>query len=312
MGYSKNIQSLRDELELFYGAPTAVISDCLRGFLVPEAGHVFIGCDLAQIEARILAWLARATDRLDRFRRGEDIYVATARRIYDERSHQIDSQKRLVGKIAELACGYGGGKGAFQRFAKTFQVSMTDTHATAVVARWREVNSKIVVYWDRLEGAAMQALKTNKPVSIGKITYEKKGSFLLCRLPSGREIVYPYPRIDMLPMPWGDVAPGITAKTVDSATRKWERRKIWYGILVENVVQAIARDVLVHGMQLLEKAQYPVINHAHDEVTCEVLDIGNHETLKKKVETCMTTLPPWAMGLPLSATAWAGYRYRKD
>lgn len=288
-----------------------VISDCLRGFIVPKSGHDFIGCDFSAIEARVTAWLARETRVLEAFEQGVDVYVEEAKGIYNCTTQEVDSDRRLVGKVAVLALGFGGGVGAFQQMAKAYGVKVTDEEADAIKARWRDRNYCVVQMWYGLERAALQALKTTGWVKTNYrgIAYKKSGSFLLCRLPNGRQICYPYPRIEIKQTPWFEKRPGLTAKWVNGTTKKWERRDVWYGILTENVVQAVARDLLVEAIFRLEDVSfYETVMHVHDEVLLEVPK-GYGDV--QHVEEIMSIVPDWAKGLPVAAEGWRGNRYRK-
>lgn len=305
---NEHVKNVIQELSLMYDSPMSVVSDCLRGFIVPASGCDFIGADLNAIEARVTAWLAGETRLIDLYEQDADLYVEEARGIYHCTSKEVDAKKRLVGKVTVLSLGFGGGKGAFLRMAKNYGLEVSEIEAENIKRAWRAKNPNIVGLWYGLEKAAIQALKDGKETSYSHISYKKSGSFLLCRLPSGREIVYPYPKIELKTTPWGEKREAITAKWVSSLTRKWERRDVWYGILTENVVQAVARDLLVEALFRLEDQGYPCVMHVHDEV---LLEVPEGDGSVKDVEELMAIRPYWATGLPIKAEGWRGKRYQK-
>lgn len=302
-----SIATLSKELSK-YGNPLEVASSCIRGLIVPDSGNDFIGIDYAAIEARITAWLASEEKNLDIFRRGEDAYVAAASDIYGVPKSEVTKDQRQVGKVAVLALGFGGGKGAFQQMAKGYGVRVTDKQAEEIKTAWRNKNSKIVKMWSSLEQAAVKAVESGKSHACHKISYKKSGSFLLCTLPSGRDIVYPYPKVE-LDTSWYTPRKKLTAMGVDSVTKKWCRRDIWYGILVENIVQAIARDILVAALLYLDDDGYDIVAHIHDEVLLEVpQDLLSVDYIIIQIKNA---IPEWAEGLPIECEGWRGKRYQK-
>jgi len=312
-----NAEDIRDEINLFFGRPTDTLSSCLRGFIVPRGGHVFIGCDFSSIEARVTAWLADERRLLELFESGKDPYIDAAKTIYNCTTKEVDKQRRQVGKVAVLALGFGGGKGAFQVMAKGYGVKVTDQEAEAIKHAWRAKNRNIVQLWYDLENAAIKAVKyPGEEVSTGLVSYKKSGSFLLCKLPSGREICYPYPKIELKDTPWGTKKYTITSKWWN--TNKWERRDVWYGILTENAVQGIARDLLSDAIIRLENEGYKTVMHVHDEVLIDGIQhlqirLGKNQGSRvSHVERIMSEVPDWATGLPIAAKGWSGKRFQKD
>ena len=327
-------QQAVNQLALWYGPALDVMSWCSRGMLKAAPGNELLVADYSNIEGRGLAWLAGDERKLTKFREfdaglGPDIYKATAADILGKRVEDItDDERQASGKVPELACGYGGGVGAFQTMAKTYGVKVSDDAADAIKKRWRDAHPKIVKYWYELEEASMDAVLNAGQLfgagPFGRETwYKKSGSFLWCKLPSGRVLCYPYPKIMPVMTPWGEWKDSLTYMcVVDEQQRKkgkivedvlahgdWQRVSTYGGKLSENVTQAICRDLLAAGMWNVENAGYPVVLHVHDEIGSEVpKGFGD---LKEFERLCSTT-PAWAKGLPVVAKGYRGERYKKE
>lgn len=312
---TKDGVSARDSIDVFYGPPLQVISDCLRGFLVPAPGCDFIAVDFSAIEARVLAWLAGEEKVLEIFRTHGLLYEASAADIHGVPIESIGKKdpRRQHGKIAELSLGFQGGVGAFQMMAKNYGVKVSDEEAENIKCRWRAKRPNIVRYWYSVEDAAMKAILSDgvayKAGHPGRqVTFKRAGSFLWCLLPSRRVLCYPYPQVMKIDTPWGDVKDGVTFMGEDTYTRKWSRQTTYGGSLVENCTQAVARDLLAEAMVEVELYGYRVVAHIHDEIVCEVpKDFGSVEEL----ESLVSTAPVWAKDLPVAAEGWRGTRYKK-
>jgi DNA polymerase len=341
-----------DVLEALYESPTAVVSSCIRAMIAAPKGHRLLARDLSNIEGRMLAWLAGEEWKLEAFRtfdrgQGPDLYRVAAAGIYGIKPAQVDDTGRQIGKVSELALGYGGGPGAYAAMGVGYGLKIADYKAIvfaalhnrftdaaieawgkygqrmrtglsedawitaeAIKRAWREAHPATVEFWAHLEAAAIGAVED--PGSIhyaGRIAYRVKGSFLLCRLPSGRCIAYAYPRVEEKPTPWGTDKLALVYKGVDTFTRKWCDQQATPGLLAENVTQAASRDVLFEHMETLDARGYPIVLHVHDELVAEMPD---GEGSLDEIGDVMQTPPAWALDLPLASKGWEGTRYRKD
>ena len=326
----KAIQELIDlfnnpeKLDMFYGPVMDAVADGIRGMIIPAPGHDFIAMDFSSIEARGLAWLAGEDHVLRTFASGEDIYKAAASRIYSVPIPEVTKDQRQIGKVATLALGYGGGVGAFQSMARNYSIVIADDEADQIKLAWRAAHPNIKNYWFDLEHAGIDALRTGGTHTAGpvgrEVAFRKKGSFLWCRLPSGRVLCYPYPEVRAMETPWGEkdsltymtVVSNIKAKVQPdpAASSNWKRIATYGGSLAENVTQAVARDLLAEAMIRLESNGFSIVAHVHDEVVVEVETRCDTHTLSR-IEGLMAEVPTWATGLPLAAEGWRGTRYRK-
>ena len=302
-------------ISMFYGKPLQVVSECLRSFIVAAPQHKLVWGDFNAIEARVLAWLAGETTKLNIYRDGGDPYVHAAAKIYNILLEMVTKAQRGIGKVSDLACGFGGGKGAFQAMAKVYGVKVSDAEAEHIKEAWRAAHPNIVNFWYRLERAAMNAvLKPGQTFDAHGTTpgrpikYRTAGSFLWCQLPSKRVICYPYPRVEPITTPWGAKKDALTYMGENSLTKKWERQKAYGGLLAENVTQAVARDLLAEALLRLERKSYPVVFHVHDEIICEVPE---RWSAMGEMGSIMSELPAWAKDLPVKTECDEGKRYRK-
>jgi DNA polymerase len=284
----------------------------VRGVLCAPEGKVFIGADLANIEGRLVAWLANDQRKLQRFRdydegTGPDIYLATAADMYNVDIKEAKPY-RMIGKVAELALGYQGSIGAFLSMASVYGVDFTDEEAKAIVDKWRLANFRIKQLWYATQDAAIMAV-TNRGMNYtaGRVTYVMHGDHLKAVLPSGRALTYPYARTAKGKYGLIIEFEGYPQAKHGRNKTQWGKVDTYGGKLVENNTQALARDVLAENMLRIDKT-WPIVLHVHDEVVSEVEE-GSADL--KAFEAALASIPDWADGLPLSSEGFIGKRYRK-
>jgi len=289
-----------------------VVSAMLRSMLTASPGHTLVAADFSAIEARVLAWLSGERELLATFADNGDVYKVMASKIYTKPVSQIDKTERQMGKMAILGLGYGMGAKKFVDACKTMaNIEVTPDESKQVVDLYRNSNQAIVGLWKELEAAALKACLepgTRQMAAGGRIRFMCKGGYLWMRLPSGRLLCYANPKVVERVTPWGSTNQAVKVWGVSSYTRRWEPYDLYSGLLAENAVQAIARDVLVEAMLRAEDAGYPVVLSVHDEVVTEVPEGKGSVT---ELEEIMSVRPEWASDLPLSAEGWQNFRYRK-
>ena len=322
----------RDYVDTFYGPTLDALSDSLRGMIIAPPGKDLVAVDFSNVEGRVLAWLAGETWKVEAFKSfdrgvGPDIYKLAYSRSFGIPVNEVTKEQRQIGKVMELALGYGGGVGAFQSMAKNYNVHFTDVQADQIKVAWRKAHPRIVAYWSELE-AALYTLTSGRPMTVGlgygpgrSVTFKKAGSFLWCQLPSKRVLCYPYPEIREVTTPWGEDRDALTYMTVvsnvkakilpdPSASGTWKRISTYGGSLAENVTQAVARDILAEAMLRLDQQGAKIVAHVHDEAVIEIAHDAPEDAVKQ-IETMFAAAPSWAIGLPLAAEGWRGPRYRK-
>lgn len=292
-------------LNMTFGNVPNVLSELIRTVLIPKPNYRFIVADFSAIEARVLSWLAGEQWRLDTFRNGGDIYCASASQMFrvPVEKQGVNGHLRQKGKISELACGYGGSVGALKNMGAV-EMGVPEEELQGLINDWRNANPHIVKLWTEVGNAAMKAIKEKTIVTLGKLVFMYERGILFIRLPSGRRLSYIKPRIGTNRF-GGD---SITYMGV-GASKKWERLETFGGKLVENIVQAIARDLLASAMINVANAGYNIVFHVHDEIIAEVPDGQGSVD-----EMCMlmSINPDWADGIPLSADGYECEYYRKD
>ena len=320
-----------ETLELLYDSVPDVLSQLIRTALVAKPGHTFLVSDYAAIEARVIAYLAGEQWRMDVFAEGGDIYCSSASQMFKVPvvKHGINGHLRQKGKIAELACGYGGGVGALKAFGAD-KMGLTEGEMQDIVTQWRAASPTIPRLWRRVEDAAKAALENpgrrcavlrkqrdpsraalNEALTGGRgysqdflaggsvCTYWRDKDALRCKLPSGRILTYWDARL---------VDGHIEFMGQNQTTRKWERTETWGGKLVENIVQAFARDCLAVAMVRLDEAGYAITFHVHDEIIAEAPDGSRWEDMAE----IMGRPIDWAPGLLLRGDGYATKFYMKD
>ena len=285
--------------DLVYDNPMEVTSAALRGALVAPPGKKLVVADLNAIEGRVAAWVAGEQWKLDAYARGDDLYVLAYAASFHKPAADVTKAERQIGKVEELALGFGGAAGAFGTMAAMYGVELPDDEVRAVVKAWRAANPKIVQFWWDLERAVKNITSTvNGTVDLGPLRIQKQGAWLRIILPSGRSLSYAQPRIE---------DDQFTYMGLNQYTRKWERISSYGGKLFENVVQAIARDVLVAAMKRCAANGFDIVLTVYDEIIAEAV-MGR--TVDEMI-SLMTTVPHWAPGLPLAAGGFETQRYYK-
>lgn len=288
-----------------FGAISTVLSELIRTAFIPKKGYRFIVSDFSAIEARVLAWLAKEEWRLELFRNGGDIYCMSASKMFGVpvEKNGINKELRQKGKMAELACGYGGSVGALKAFGAV-ALGIKESELKGIIDKWREANPNIIKLWWEVDKAAKNVI-TNKSTLMCyglKFSYEKGIMFI--ELPSKRRLAYCKPRI-------GINALGLKCITYEGigTGKKWERIESYGPKLVENIVQGIARDILAEAMMRLYKNGYKITMHIHDEV---VLEVEENVSTVEEVCRIMKISPVWAKDLPLNADGYECKFYKKE
>jgi len=320
------------------GAPVIVIMEILRQMLTAAEGHDLIASDYSAIEARVLNWLAGQDDMVELFRKYDaaseedkpkfDPYRINATRIYGIPLDEVQKfPHRHTGKFQELGCGFGMGPAAAVTQGKdVYQIDLTFEQAKDIVMNYRSTHFKVTEFWEEANNAVIAAVENpGIPFRFGdmaRLTAIVSGAYLYIGLPSGRPLVYASPTLKVQKIHVPEVVEngvvvqeestfykrGVDFLGVNSLTKKWGPQRLYGGLIVENIVQAVARDLLAEGMLRLEAAGYIPIMHSHDEIVAEVPEgFGS----VKEMEKIMSELPAWAAGCPVAAEGWRGKRYKK-
>lgn len=311
-------QKKTDALRVLYGSVPDTLSQLIRTAFVAPEGHVLIDADFSAIEARVISWLADEQWRLDVFRSHGKIYEASASQMFGVPIERIKKGNpeyalRAKGKVAELALGYQGGPGALINMG-ALKMGLTEEELPDIVTRWRDANSRIRDLWYTMDKAAVQVISQGGQARVRCLTLAREYdaahgvSCMSILLPSGRKLYYINPSLGV--NQWGN--PSIAYMGMDQKTKKWKQIETYGGKLVENCVQAIARDCLAGAIDRLEAAGLPVVFHVHDEVVIDTVPFDTDANMLKRVENIMSEPIPWAPGLPLNAAGWVGKFFTKD
>ncbi|WP_303151581.1 DNA polymerase [Megasphaera elsdenii] len=289
-------------LELLYDSIPDVLSQLIRTAFIPRQGMKFVISDFSAIEARVISWLAGETWKSEAFAAGQDIYCTTASQMFGVPvvKHGINGHLRQKGKIAELACGYGGSVGALKAMG-ALEMGLSEDELYPLVQSWRSANPHIVDFWWQVDAAVKAAIKEHVPMRAGCIRFLYQSGMLFIQLPSGRRLSYVKPRI-------GENRFGGESVTYEGigATKKWERLESYGPKFVENIVQAISRDILCYAMQTLRCSD--IVGHVHDELIIEC----DRDVSVDAICEQMGRTPPWAEGLLLRADGYECDFYQKD
>lgn len=304
-----------DKLRLLYGSVPDTLSQLIRTSFVASPGNKLVDADFSAIEARVISWLAGEQWRLEVFRTHGKIYEASASQMFGVPLEKIKKGNpeyalRQKGKVAELALGYQGSSGALVAMG-ALKMGIPEDDLPDIVSRWRDSNKRIVDLWYSLESAAVSVIQTGAPAGVRNLILMREIDptngldFLTITLPSKRKLYYAKPRLTV--NEWNK--PSIIYYGSNQTTKQWTELETYGGKLVENVVQAIARDCLAVAIEHLEAAGFPVVFHIHDEV---VIDIPQEKADLDEVVKLMTLPIPWAPDLPLNADGWVGDFFKKD
>ena len=319
-----------ETLELLYSKPMDVLSGAVRTVVQAPEGHVFVDADLAAIENVGLGWVAGDKRILGVFEDKKDPYIDFATYLYKQTYDELfaeykggDKSKRTIAKPGVLGCGYmlSAGKeyedhktGEIEAtgllgYAKSMYVNLTPEQAELSVRVWRDTYKDAVQFWWDIKKAAMECVRTGKPTRCRSITFDRKGPFLRMNLPSGRSLHYVRPRLEQWMMPWGKYALSLTYEQVEK--HQWSRVSTHPGKLTENAVQAIARDLLAHGMRLAADRGLRIVMHVHDQILVLCKEDEAEEQLRILME-CMSARPEWAKDIPMAAAGHISKWFVKD
>ena len=308
-----------DALRIVYGSPNDTLSQLIRTAFVAAPGNVLIDADFSAIEARVISWLADEEWRLEVFRTHGKIYEASASQMFGVPLERIkkgnpEYSLRQRGKVAELALGYQGGVPAMRQMdTGKLLADLPDEEIKDIVDKWRNTNPKIRNLWYSFNDAAIRVIQNGGSLRVRCCTFAREcdcirgTTCMTISLPSGRKLYYVEPAVGE--NRWG--GPSITYMGVNDKN-KWGRIETYGGKLVENVVQAIARDCLAQAIEHLEAAGLPVVFHIHDEVVIDTAAFDTNDAMLDKVVKIMSSPIPWAEGLPLGADGWVGAFFKKD
>ena len=288
-----------------FGAVSTVLSELIRTAFIPKPGYRFIVSDFSAIEARVLAWLSKEEWRLELFRNGGDIYCKSASKMFGVpvEKNGVNKELRQKGKIAELALGYNGGVNALKSFGAV-AMGIQESELKPMVDKWRAANPNIVRLWRMLDKVTKYVVTKRTSYECYGLKFSYERGIMFIELPSGRRLAYCKPRLGV--NSFGSEC--ITYEGIGTG-KKWERIETFGGKICENIIQAVARDVLVESMMRLHKNGYKITMHIHDEV---VLEVQDEVSSVEEVCRIMAITPNWAKDLPLNADGYECKFYKKE
>lgn len=292
-----------ETMEILYESPSDILSQLIRTAFIPKEGTRFIISDFSAIEARVLAWLAGEQWVLDAFENGEDIYCRTASRMFGVpvEKHGVNGHLRQKGKIATLACGYQGALGALKAMGG-IEMGLSEDELQSIVDSWREANPNIVSLWWDIDSVVKRVVKTRSKEKYKNLVISYEKGLLFIQLPSKRRLAYPKAKIGMNRFGGESIVyEGIVVGN------KWDKIESYGGKFVENIVQAIARDILAEAMMRIENEGFNIVMHIHDEVVIE-----SDSSSIEEINEIMSIVPIWAPGLILDADGFESEFYKKD
>lgn len=279
-----------------------VLSQLIRTAFIPPEGKKFVVADFSAIEARVISWLAGETWRMEAFANGEDIYCACAAKMFGVpvEKNGVNGHLRQKGKIAELACGYGGSIGAIKAMGGT-ELNLTDDELYSLVEDWRKTSPNIVKLWSDVQSVAVKVITDQSSMTFGRLKFSYEIGILFIELPSGRRLAYVRPKVEK-----DDNGKTIITYEGVGDNKKWLRLETYGAKLVENITQGIARDLLLHSMAAMKDMD--IVGHVHDEVIVEC----DPDTSVEQVCHLMEQTPDWAEGLLLRADGYECEFYMKQ
>lgn len=300
----------KDLIQILYGPPMGLIGGSVRALFNAAAGHTLETADLSAIESVVLAWAAGEQWKVDAHRQAfkgitRDVYVTCYARLFGVDPDLVDDHMRQIGKVLDLACGYEGWLGAWANMAKIFGLSLPEHVVTESILAWRREHSKTVEWWRALEAGAIAALRTpDTPIHVRPVIFYANSQWLAVKMPSNRVLYYMWPSLG-----WDHQRDKAQFHYYGTGLNgAWVKHSMYGGAWAENIVQAIAYDIFIHGGMLASERGLPIVLHTHDELTAEVpLDATTQA--RETLIQCMESPPPWCLDIPLKAKA-SGLRSR--
>lgn len=291
-----------EKMDFLYGSVPDTLSQLIRTAFIPRKGYKFIVSDFSAIEARVLSYMAGEKWRMEVFAKDGDIYAASASAMFHVPvvKHGIHGDLRQKGKIAELALGYGGGEGALRAMG-ALDMGLTQEELKPLVTSWRTTNPHIVDYWWKVDRAVKEAIENHRIMRVGTLTIFMQKGILFIELPSGRRLAYVGAAMKM-----GEKGYKVITYMGVGATKKWERIESYGPKFVENIIQAVSRDILCHAMKNLQERY--ICGHVHDELIIECPE----NTKVCEITEAMAEIPDWMPGLVLRADGYQTWYYKKD